>query len=192
MEKEQSKLIDLFFEIGTLMDMRRMHSQVLPLSNESIADHSFRVAIIATLLAERTKNINREKVIKMAIFHDVAEARTGDANFIHKFYNHQAEEMAYREQFADIEFGKVLISLLDEYNERKTKESLIAKDADLLDQMLLQQEYLYDRPKDLDRWQKHTAESLNTLLGKKLAKIIFKKNPLDWLYNFSEFKKGHK
>jgi len=43
---------------------------------ESVADHSFMVALLCILLGNR--KINREKAIKMALIHDLAEAEIGD------------------------------------------------------------------------------------------------------------------
>lgn len=109
-------LADFIFEMGTLRNMRRMHSQVIPNSNDTIASHSFRTAIIGYLLAE-LEGVNKEKVIEMALFHDIAEARTGDANFIHHFYVEQKEEKAHHEQTENIPNGKDIESLLKELGE---------------------------------------------------------------------------
>ena len=43
---------------------------------ESVADHSWAVAFLATLLCP--EELNREKVLIMAILHDLAEVRVGD------------------------------------------------------------------------------------------------------------------
>ena len=49
---------------------------------ESVADHSFGVAFIAMLLADRAQaaglEVSVEKVLRMALLHDLTEARTGD------------------------------------------------------------------------------------------------------------------
>lgn len=44
---------------------------------ESVADHSFVTAIIAMVISD-SKKWDTEKIIKMALFHDLAESITGD------------------------------------------------------------------------------------------------------------------
>src|SRR5215211_3741768 len=44
---------------------------------ESVADHSFRVALFAWLAADGT-GLDRDRVLKLALIHDLAEAITGD------------------------------------------------------------------------------------------------------------------
>ncbi|MBU1110153.1 HD domain-containing protein [Patescibacteria group bacterium] len=100
-KKNLSTIVDFLFEVGSLQNMQRMHSQVLRLADETIAEHSFRVAIIAMVLAE-LEGVNKEKVMKMGLFHDLAEARTGDANFVHKLYVSQDEKRAYTDQLQSI------------------------------------------------------------------------------------------
>lgn len=58
-------------------------STVDRLKEQSVADHSFRVAIIALnlvdwLIFKGIKEINRGKVVELAILHDIAESHTGD------------------------------------------------------------------------------------------------------------------
>ena len=49
---------------------------------ESVADHSYGVALIAMILADRAKArgmaVDVERVLRMALLHDLTEARTGD------------------------------------------------------------------------------------------------------------------
>jgi putative hydrolase of HD superfamily len=45
---------------------------------ESVADHSFRVALMAWLAAAYSPGLNRDRVLILALCHDLAEALTGD------------------------------------------------------------------------------------------------------------------
>lgn len=182
---KMNKIADFIFEMGTLRNMKRMHSQVLPNSNDTIASHSFRTAIIGYLLAD-LEGADKEKVLKMAIFHDVPEARTGDANFIHQFYVEQKEEKAYKNQLENISAGKEIASVLDEYNNRETKEAIVAKDADILDQMFLEKEILNEKPKDFAKWHEFSARKLKTKSAKSLAETLKNRNPMQWFFNFDE------
>lgn len=184
-KKKLSKIVDFLFEVGSLQNMQRMHSQVLRLADETIAEHSFRTAIIAMVLAG-LEGADKEKSMKMGLFHDLAEARTGDANFVHKFYVKQDEKRAYREQLEGIPGGEAIIELLDEFDEEKTKEAIVAKDADRIDQILLQREYLQDKPHDFKLWHENIAKDLKTESAKEIVKKIKRRNPLQWVYNFAK------
>ncbi|MCK5122631.1 MAG: HD domain-containing protein [Candidatus Pacebacteria bacterium] len=179
-----NKITDLLFEVGTLRNMRRMHSQTLPQANDTIASHSFETAIIGMLLA-KMENADENKVLKMCLFHDIAETRTGDANFIHSHYVKADEEKVIRDQYSGTPLEKEIIEILDEYNKEKSKEAIIAKDADSISQIISQCNYLKDS-KDLARWNRHTIKRLKTKSAKKLAKTIINKNSFDWFYNFSD------
>jgi len=164
--------------------MRRMHSQTLPQANDTIASHSFETAIIGMVLA-KMENTDENKVLKMCLFHDIAEARTGDANFIHSHYVKQDEEKVIKDQYSGTPFEKEIIEILDEHNKRKSKEAIIAEDADLINQIISQCNYLKDS-KDLVRWNRHSIKRLKTKSAKELAKTITSRSPFEWFYNFSD------
>jgi 5'-deoxynucleotidase YfbR-like HD superfamily hydrolase len=44
---------------------------------ESVADHSFRMTLLAMVLSDQM-GLDTEKVVRMALIHDLAESRTGD------------------------------------------------------------------------------------------------------------------
>jgi len=74
-------LLNFFTEIGKLKNMPRRGWVIRNIKNpESIADHTFRVAIMAWFLGEKkNNNLNMEKIIKMALIHDLCEVYAGDA-----------------------------------------------------------------------------------------------------------------
>jgi putative hydrolase of HD superfamily len=75
-----NNFIDFFIEVGKLKRMKRRGWVINQIKNaESIAEHSFRVAIMAWLLAEKKKGFDIEKIIKMALIHDICEVYAGDA-----------------------------------------------------------------------------------------------------------------
>jgi len=73
-------LLNFFTEIGKLKRMPRRGWVIRNVKNpESIAEHTFRVAIMAWFLGEeKNSNFNIEKVIKMALIHDLCEVYAGD------------------------------------------------------------------------------------------------------------------
>ena len=180
-----NKIADLLFEIGTLRNMKRMHCQTLPQANDTIASHSFETAIIGMVLA-KMENADENKILKMCLFHDIAEARTGDANFIHSHYVKADEEKAIKDQYSGTPLEKEVIEILNEYIKRKSKEAIIAKDADLINQTILQCNYLKDSKKDLDRWNRHSTKGLKTRSAKKLVKTITTRSSFEWFYSFPD------
>jgi putative hydrolase of HD superfamily len=161
-----------------------MQSQILPEATDTIASHSFEVAIIGMMLA-KMENADENKVIKMCLFHDIAEARIGDANYIHKFYVKADEERAFSDQVSDTPIAEEVLGIIKEYEERKTKEAIIAKDADLLDQILVQSATVKSEA-DKKLWNENSAKGLRTESAKSLAKILAETNPLSWVYKMAE------
>jgi putative hydrolase of HD superfamily len=185
------KITNFFFEIATLRRLTRAHRQMIGKVNDNISDHSFRVTVIGMILAKLEK-CDENKVLKMCLFHDTAETRIGDQNFINKQYLELHEKKAQQDQMKELPIAKEILPLLEEYKEKKSKEAIVAKDADLLDQMILQQEYFYKDSKNRKIWQDYTEEGLKTESAKKLAQKIRKSNPFQWLYQLAEDKIGRK
>lgn len=177
-------VVNFLFEIGTAKNVFRNHHQLIKNSNDTIGSHSFRTAIIGLILAEMEK-VNQDKVMKMCLLHDLAELRTGDANFIHKNYQTQNEEKAIQDQWKNIIGGKKIILLLKEYNQRRSKESIVAKDADILDQIFLQKEYLHQRPYDFKKWHQNMERDIKTKSALKISRLVFKTESMDWVYDFA-------
>ena len=79
----EDRIIDTVLALDTLADLPRtgwLLRGVRPC--ESIADHSFGVALVALLLVDELRaageTVDGERVLRMAIVHDAPEARTGD------------------------------------------------------------------------------------------------------------------
>ncbi|MCL5411635.1 MAG: HD domain-containing protein [Patescibacteria group bacterium] len=188
MNKE--KIVSFFFEMASLRRLTRSHRQMIAAVNDNISDHSFRVGIIAMILAGLEK-CDQNKALKMGLFHDLVEARTGDANTINKQYVKLDEEGAREDQLSGLPIGEEILELLREYEERKSAESIVAKDADSLDQMVLEQEYFFEDPINRKKWQDFMEKKLKTESAKKLSIEIRNSNPFNWLYQIMDEKIGH-
>lgn len=196
MKKNQiKKLVSFFFEIGNLRKVLRAHQQML-LSydlTDTIASHSFRVALIGYFLARELK-ADAEKVIKMCLLHDLEESRSMDHHWVSKRYVKVFEDEIRREQLKDLLHSEELIALSKEYQERKTLEAKITRDADLLDEILLLREYAWQGNKEAENWLKGTHKKgpggqsqqeklMSTKLAKEIAKEIKKQIPSAWWEN---------
>lgn len=175
-----SKIVNFLYEVGTLRKLPRAHQQTLFTQDfsDNISSHSFRVTMIGWHLAILEKaNVN--KVIKMCLLHDLGEARTGDQNWVHKKYVKVYDEEILNDQIG--EFPEML-EITKEYEERVSLESKIAKDADLIDQIMLLKEYELQGNNEASKWLegKEQGKRLVTKSAKKLVKEIVKQSPHDW------------
>ena len=181
---DYNKITDFLFEIGTLRNMKRMYSQVVPQTNDTISSHSFETTIIGLILA-KMENLDENKVLKMCLFHDIEETRTGDANFIHSHYIEKNKNKANNDQLYNIPIKKDITKILDEYRKGQSPESIVSKDADLISQLVSQCNSLQNS-KDLARWNRHTSKNLKTKSARELAEKITKRNSFEWLYDFPD------
>ncbi len=178
-----SDIVAKFFEAGSLRKVARSHRQGLMTDDlsDNIAAHSFRVTVIGWYLA-KMEEADTAKVIQMCLFHDFSETRSGDQNWINKKYIKVFEEEILKDQFGDSPYGAELIDILNEYSIRETKEAQLAKDADLLDQMLLLREYEWLGNKEAADWLKggEQEKRLVSESAKSLAKEIYEQTPHEW------------
>ena len=178
------KLVNLLFEVGTLRKIARSHRQRLLTEefSDNIASHSHRVSIIGWFLAI-TEKADPYKVLAMCVFHDVSETRSGDINWVHKRYVKVFEDEIISDQLKDIKNTVQLKKLFKEYSVRKTLESRLAKDADVLDQLLLCKEYAHSGNEIAKRWinsQEKWENRLSTSIAKKLVSVILDTSPDAW------------
>ncbi|MBI5465839.1 MAG: HD domain-containing protein [Candidatus Kerfeldbacteria bacterium] len=178
-QAELKRIVEFIFEVGSLRRVKRSHLQNLGKTEDSILDHSFRVAMIGYLLAT-IEGAEADKVLKMCLFHDLAESRTGDRNWIHKKFVKVNESKATRDQLKNLPIQKPVIKLLNEYRIGKTLEARLAKEADILEQAFQLKEYADQGNKEAERWLPHNMVPLKTKTGKMLARLAIKSDVHDW------------
>lgn len=180
------KLISFFFEVGTLRKTLRSHRQTLLTDDlsDNIASHSYRVSMIGWFLAVAEK-ADPYRVIMMCLFHDLEESRSGDQNWVHKKFVKVYEKEIRESQLKSLLGAKELLKFSQEYEERKTLAAKVAKDADLLDQILILREYYWQGNKEAEIWLKGKEQEklMSTQTGKKLAKEAHKQRPSRWWDN---------
>ena len=183
---ELEKIVGFLFEVGSLRKISRAHRQTLLTDDltDNISSHSFRVAIIGYVLA-RMEKADSGKVLLMCLMHDLPESRSNDQNWVHKKYVKVFEKEIVKDQFVGIPGEDELCGLAKEYEERKTKEAKLAKDADLIDQILLLREYEWIGNKEATLWLKSREQEkrLFSKSAKKMAKSIYTQKPSFWWNN---------
>jgi len=145
-DAESRKILDLFAEAGALKRVKRSGWWMTGAPREeSVAEHSFRCAVIGYVLA-RMEKADPYKAVMMSLFNDIHEARTGDLHKVaHRYLDvRPAEKKAFREQAKCLpEFLALELSAMrDEYDEQKTPEGVIARDADILECLIQAKEFL--------------------------------------------------
>lgn len=76
---------------ASMLKINTRHNWTIKDRKESVADHSWRIALMAMLLSdeEEFKDTDMDKVIRMCLIHDLGEAFTGD---IPAFDKNQSDE----------------------------------------------------------------------------------------------------
>ncbi|KAJ0523024.1 putative HD/PDEase domain, 5'-deoxynucleotidase YfbR/HDDC2 [Helianthus annuus] len=144
---------------------------------ESIADHMYRMGLMA-LIANDTPGVNRDKCIKMAIVHDIAEAIVGDitpSDGVPKAEKSRREKEAIDHMCKLLGGGpraEEIHELWMEYEENSTTEAKVVKDFDKIEMILQALEYENEQNKDLEEFFESTAGKFQTDLGKSWAAEI--------------------
>ncbi|KAL0404332.1 UNVERIFIED_CONTAM: 5'-deoxynucleotidase HDDC2 [Sesamum radiatum] len=144
---------------------------------ESIADHMYRMGLMA-LIASDIPGVNRDKCIKMAVVHDIAEAIVGDitpSDGIPKEEKSRREQEALKSMCELLGGGaraKEIHDLWMEYEENSSMEAKVVKDFDKVEMILQALEYENDQGKDLEEFFESTAGKFQTDLGKAWASEV--------------------
>ncbi|GJQ60608.1 MAG: HD domain-containing protein [Candidatus Scalindua sp. AMX11] len=184
------ELIQFLFEVGHLKNVDRSGWWLLGnRAPESVAEHSFRCAIVGYILA-KLENVDVSKVIIMCLFHDVHEARTNDLHKIAQGYlkHDEAEATVSNEQFGPLKahIGEEIESVINELVNQESEESIVAKDADILECAMQAREYQlqgYDAAID---WVDRAKERLRTGASKKMLAIVEHSDPNEWWKKLKE------
>ncbi len=189
---EYKRIANFLFEVGTMRKLPRMHQQTLLTQDlsDNIATHSYRVSMIAWFLA-KLENVDPYKTVMMALLHDINEIRSGDHNYVHKKYIKIFEDEIAKDQLGDLPFSD-LFEIHEEFEIRTSPESIVAKDADLIDQILLLKEYVQQGNKEAEIWLQGKGntetesvqyKNLKTDSAKKVAKEILEGRVSEWWEN---------
>ena len=198
-EDDLKQVSQFLYEVGTMRKVARMHRQTLLTDDmsDNIATHTFRVVVIGFFLA-KMEGADPFKVMLMCLLHDMAEARTNDHNWIHKRYVVEHEDQVLDEQLGKLPYGE-FAEVAREYSKRESPEAVVAKDADILDQVLLLREYVWQGNREAQEWLDGKREKqpynylkyLTTESAKTLGKAIYDEEPSSWWRDLYQNKKRH-
>lgn len=182
-KEKNGKVADFLFEVGMLSKTPRSGFFFLGSGEQSVAEHTNRVCYIGFTLANLTnQKINIAKVIEMCLFHDLAEARVSDLNYVHQKYNQKDEKRAIKDLTSTISFGEKIENILNEYEARESYESKLAKDADQLELILSLKEQIDIGNNRASTWLKPAVKRLKTKEAQELVKTILITDSDNWWY----------
>ena len=117
-------------------------------SAESVAEHTFGVAVLALLVGDTLAGVDRGKLLEIALLHDIAEALLTDLpssarRLLGADEKRAAEERAIEELFAGLPNRSAYLALWQEYAAGASAEARLVKLLDRLE--MLAQALAYER-----------------------------------------------
>lgn len=128
-----------FLSLAEKLKCNTRHSYTSSGRRESVAEHSWRLALMAYLVKDEFADLDIDKVIRMCLFHDMGEAVTGDIPAFEKTDEHRRVEgravdgllqelpVPYREEAAE---------LFAEMEAMETGEAKLCKALDKLEALI--------------------------------------------------------
>ncbi len=175
-------IVNFLFEVGMLKKTPRTGFQFLGSGCESVAEHVLRTIFIGYAMCRLVPEADESRVIKMCLFHDLPEARTGDMNYMNKKYVTVDEAKAIRELTEPLFFGEDIKTALDEFNGKRTLESRLAHDADQLALIFQLKEYGDLGNKYSREWIHFAVQRLSTETAHRMADTIMETDSSQWWF----------
>lgn len=147
---------------------------------ESVADHSFRLIVLCMTLADVLK-VDQNKLIKMAIIHDLGETKTGDIVvergrkiFIKKRLKREKIEEEAIKELLNV-FGEEYHQIFHELIERKSREAKVFWQLDKLEMAFQAKEYEDEQGKDLREFFENADINISDRLLRKTLLMLTKR-----------------
>jgi len=138
----EGKLLS-FLHIAEKLKTQKRNGETSLGNKESIADHTFRVALMVMLISPYLDEpINQEKALKIALIHDLVEIVTGDKAYFHYVENPLASEEKRKEELNAIEYLSTLLppplsnelkELFFDYIEGRNNEGILVRAIDKIE-----------------------------------------------------------
>ncbi|MGI0072517.1 MAG: HD domain-containing protein [Nitrosotalea sp.] len=169
-------LFDFFYLVSELKKVPRKgwKEKVGIDKPESVADHSFGMAIMAMIFSD-IKELDTEKIVKMALLHDLAESITGD--FIPNEISKENKKIVENDSMEDI-LSKLPSNIVTQYREiwrefqeGKTGESILLHDIDRLEMAVQATKYFSEgHPKE--KLQEFIESARKEIKSKELLEVL--------------------
>lgn len=191
--RDADGIVSFGFEAGFLKSLPRAGWLLAGVpSPESVADHSWRVGVLAYLIAHQ-EGANADHAAVLGMFHDFPEARIGDVPSVGKPYVRTApphEVITDQAAVLPARLAAHVVALVDEHEGAKlpnaTLEARCSRDADKLDCMLQALTYSRAGNSQLQPWVSSMADAVGTQSGRVLVEAALVSEPGGWWRQFAE------
>ncbi len=149
---------------------------------ESVAEHSYRVAIVGYVLAVM-EGANPDRTAALCVFHDVPETRIGDVPSVGKPFVQTApgvDVVAAQTAGMPPEVAERIVRLMAEFDSKATPEARCAKAADELECLLQGLEYVAQGNPMAQPWVDTMAAAVTTPSGKRLVEAALNTPVDEW------------
>lgn len=184
MAEDLSAVARFLYEAGTLKQTKRTGWWMAGVRDpESVAEHSWRTALLATIIA-KLEGADPARAAFLAVWRDSQETRTGDVNYVGKKYGSEADPRAVTEdQIAGMPevLAAAVREVVAEYEAKESQEAICARDADKLECMIQGIEYKAQGYENAQRWIDNSRGRLTTKSANELADAVLANGSLDWL-----------
>lgn len=185
-------IVSFGYEVGQLKKLPRSGWLLAGVPRfESVAEHSFRVGVLAYVIAAQ-EGANPEHAAVLGLFHDLPECRIGDVPSVGKDYVQTADpRLVIADQVAGLPstLAKHIESLVSEHEDAKkpdsTAESRCSRDADKLDLLLQAREYAAQGNQNMERYIDSMVRAVSTATGVALAQAALTVPTSAWWDGFA-------
>ncbi|MGD0068434.1 MAG: HD domain-containing protein [Streptosporangiaceae bacterium] len=184
MSSDARDITGFLYEIGLLKRYPRTGWSLagVPVA-ESVAEHSFRASVVASVIAAM-EGADPQHAAFLALWHDTQETRTTDLPHLAKRYVTAApNETVTSDQVRPLpeSIAAMVRAAVSEYEATCTLEARCARDADKLECLLQAREYQDQGHRNLQPWIDSSIASPHTVAARQLADEALTQNSLDWL-----------
>lgn len=143
---------------------------------ESVADHTYRTAVLCMLYADM-KDLDSLKLLRMALIHDLPEAVIGDLMPSEKTAENREKEETEMRQILKLlppEQRESYITVWNEYQEGKTREAQAVRQLEKIEMALQAKEYQKagSTSQSLEKFIKSAEESTSWPELKRLLSLV--------------------
>ena len=138
-----------FLDLAEKLKCHTRHSWTSSGRQESVAEHVYRLLVFAWLVREEFPDYDMNRVMELALFHDMGEALTGDIPAFEKDKEDEKKEEQAQEKIAGMlpePYRERLADIFREVEKKETKESRLLAALDKLEALIQHNEA------DLSTW----------------------------------------
>jgi 5'-deoxynucleotidase YfbR-like HD superfamily hydrolase len=174
-------ILSVLADAGRLKELKRAGWVRMRIPEpESVADHTYRLALMAMLVGPRL-GLNAEAMLRLALVHDLGEARVGDltpADRVDSAEKRAREAEALGQIVDELPEGPALFDLWREYDRGATPEARIVRQLDKLEMTVQALEYERTYGCDLAEFWLSARAALSEPLLVQMFDRLWSRRPL--------------